>query len=131
MEWLEICECKCRVNSSVCNNKQCWNKDKCTCECKVILVIFSVDVINHVMLVNIQNKELVDVEKKQLVNLLKNVQKMLKKKYQLKYVQVNKIKVSMKEGEYGKNFMKIKFDTDDNLLLNKPLKLHYKFQICF
>ena len=40
---------------------------------------------------------------------------------------MNKIKVSMKEGEYGKNFMKIKFDTDDNLLLNKPLKLHYKF----
>ena len=32
-----------------------------------------------------------------------------------------------KEGEYGKNFMKIKFDTDDNLLLNQPLKLHNKF----
>ena len=29
-----------------------------------------------------------------------------------------------KEGEYGKDFMKIKFDTDDDLLLNKPLKLH-------
>ena len=28
------------------------------------------------------------------------------------------------EGEYGKDFMKIKFDTDDNLPLNKPLKLH-------
>ena len=28
-----------------------------------------------------------------------------------------------KEGEYGKDFMKIMFDTDDNLLLNKPLKL--------
>ena len=27
------------------------------------------------------------------------------------------------EGEYGKDFMKIKFDTDDNLPLNKPLKL--------
>ena len=26
--------------------------------------------------------------------------------------------------EYGKDFMKIKFDTDDNLLLNKTLKLH-------
>ena len=29
-----------------------------------------------------------------------------------------------KKGEYGKDFMKIKFDTDDNLPLNKPLKLH-------
>ena len=29
-----------------------------------------------------------------------------------------------KEGEYGKDFMKIKFDTDDNLPLNKQLKLH-------
>ena len=28
-----------------------------------------------------------------------------------------------KEGEYGKDFMKIMFDTDDNLLINKPLKL--------
>ena len=29
-----------------------------------------------------------------------------------------------KKGEYGKNFMKIKFNTYDNLPLNKPLKLH-------
>ena len=29
-----------------------------------------------------------------------------------------------KEYEYGKNFMKIKFDTNDNLPLNKTLKLH-------
>ena len=29
-----------------------------------------------------------------------------------------------KEGEYGKDFMKIKFDTDDNLPLNKTLKFH-------
>ena len=28
-----------------------------------------------------------------------------------------------KKGEYGKDFMKIKFDTDDNLPLNKTLKL--------
>ena len=27
-----------------------------------------------------------------------------------------------KEGEYGKDFMKIKFDTNDDLPLNKPLK---------
>ena len=29
-----------------------------------------------------------------------------------------------KEYEYGKNFMKIKFDTNDNLPLYKTLKLH-------
>ena len=29
-----------------------------------------------------------------------------------------------KNGECGKDFMKIKFNTDDNLPLNKPLKLH-------
>ena len=29
-----------------------------------------------------------------------------------------------KEGEYGKDFMKIKFDTNANLPLNKALKLH-------
>ena len=29
-----------------------------------------------------------------------------------------------KKGEHGKDFMKIKFNTDDNLPLNKPLKLH-------
>ena len=30
----------------------------------------------------------------------------------------------MREDKYGKDFMKIKFDTDHNLSLNKPLKLH-------
>ena len=29
-----------------------------------------------------------------------------------------------KKAEYSKDFMKIKFNTDDNLPLNKPLKLH-------
>ena len=29
-----------------------------------------------------------------------------------------------KKGEYGKDFMKIKFNADNNLSLNKPLKLH-------
>ena len=29
-----------------------------------------------------------------------------------------------KKGEYGKDFMKLKFNADDNLPLNKPLKLH-------
>ena len=30
----------------------------------------------------------------------------------------------VKKGEYGKDFMKVKFNTDDNLPLNRPLKLH-------
>ena len=62
----EICKCKCRLDASVCNNKQRCNGDKCRCECKElidkgymikdlfgILVTASVNVINHVILVNI------------------------------------------------------------------------------
>ena len=43
---------------------------------------------------------------------------------------MNKIKYhiqttnSGKSGEYDKNYMKIKFNSDDNLPLNKILKLH-------
>ena len=33
-EWHKTCKCKCRSNSSVCNNKQKWNEDKCRCECR-------------------------------------------------------------------------------------------------
>ena len=33
-------------------------------------------------------------------------------------------KVNNKPGEYGKDFMKIKFNSDDNLPLNKTLKIH-------
>ena len=33
-EWHETGKRKCRLNASVCNNKQCWNKDKCRCESK-------------------------------------------------------------------------------------------------
>ena len=29
-----------------------------------------------------------------------------------------------RKGEYGKDFMKVRFNTDDNFPLNKPLKLH-------
>ena len=31
---------------------------------------------------------------------------------------------SSKKGEHGKDFMEIKFNTDDNLALNKPLNLY-------
>ena len=66
IKWHETCKCKCRLDASVCNNKQRWNDDKCRCECKElidkvcvindlfgILVIVSVNAINHVMLENI------------------------------------------------------------------------------
>ena len=32
--------------------------------------------------------------------------------------------MTVKKDEYDKNVLKVKFNTDDNLLLNKPLKLH-------
>ena len=36
-EWHETCKCKFRLDSSVCNNKQRWNEDKCRCECKELI----------------------------------------------------------------------------------------------
>ena len=32
IEWHETCKCKCRLDTSVCNNKQRWNEDKCRYE---------------------------------------------------------------------------------------------------
>ena len=37
IEWHERCKSKCRSNSSVCNNKQGWNDDKCRCDCKELI----------------------------------------------------------------------------------------------
>ena len=37
-EWHETCKCKCRLDSSVCTNKQRWNEDKCRCECREELI---------------------------------------------------------------------------------------------
>ena len=34
LEWDETCKCECIFGANVCNNKQCWNNDKCGCECK-------------------------------------------------------------------------------------------------
>ena len=33
----EKCKCKCRLNASVCNNKQRWTDDKCRCEYKELI----------------------------------------------------------------------------------------------
>ena len=62
----ETCNCKCRLDVIVCNNKQCWNEDKFRCECKELVdkgichkrfiwnpSNLECNVINHVMLENI------------------------------------------------------------------------------
>ena len=74
---MEMCKCKCRLDVSVCNNKQRWNDDKCRCECKAlidkvyllkdqfgVLVTVGVNVINHVMLGNIQTMKILSAGKK-------------------------------------------------------------------
>ena len=33
----KTCKCTCRLDASVCNNKQRWNVDKCRCECKKLI----------------------------------------------------------------------------------------------
>ena len=64
IEWHETCKWKFRFEHSVCNNKQRWNDDKCSCECKElvdkgvwnlfgILVIMNANVIDPVILVSI------------------------------------------------------------------------------
>ena len=35
--WHKTCRWKCRLDASVCNNKERWNKDKCRCECKELI----------------------------------------------------------------------------------------------
>ena len=35
--WHEACRCKCRLDASVCNSRQHWDKGKCKCECKELI----------------------------------------------------------------------------------------------
>ena len=37
IKWYETCKCKCRLDASICNNKQRWNDDKCRRECKELI----------------------------------------------------------------------------------------------
>ena len=37
IKWHETCKCECRLDTSVCNDKQHWNDDKCQCECKGLI----------------------------------------------------------------------------------------------
>ena len=34
IKWHKTCKYKCRIDASICNNKQRWNDDKCRCEFK-------------------------------------------------------------------------------------------------
>ena len=34
ISWHETCACKCRLDASVCNDRQHWSNDKCSSECK-------------------------------------------------------------------------------------------------
>ena len=37
IKWYKTCKCKCRVDASICNNKQRWKEDKCKCERKELI----------------------------------------------------------------------------------------------
>ena len=37
IEWHKTCKCRCRLDASICNNKQRWNDEKCRCECKELI----------------------------------------------------------------------------------------------
>ena len=37
VKWHETCKCRCRLDASICNNKQRWNDDKCRCEFKELI----------------------------------------------------------------------------------------------
>ena len=37
IKWHETCKCKCRLDASICNNRQHWNDDKWRCECKELI----------------------------------------------------------------------------------------------
>ena len=37
IKWHETCKCECRLDTSVCNDKQRQNNDKCRCECKELI----------------------------------------------------------------------------------------------
>ena len=37
IKWHEACKCKCRLDASICNNKQRWNNDNSRCECRELI----------------------------------------------------------------------------------------------
>ena len=66
IKWHQTCKWEYKFWANVCNNKQCWNKDKCRCGCKELIdkgvfdkgfiwnpMIVSVNLIKRVMVENI------------------------------------------------------------------------------
>ena len=37
VKWHETCKYICRLDGIICNTKQQWSKNKCTCECKELI----------------------------------------------------------------------------------------------
>ena len=37
IKWHETCKCKCSLDESFGNNKQCWNNDKCRRKCEELI----------------------------------------------------------------------------------------------
>ena len=37
IKWHKTCKGKCRLDASICNNKQRWNYENCRCECKELI----------------------------------------------------------------------------------------------
>ena len=109
IEWHETCKCECKFGANVCNNKECWNKDKCRCESKElidngvcnlfgILVTVSVNVIKRMMLVNIQTKKIVSAEKKLVAPLIEECTETAEK------VKLAKITLAENENSYKCSF---------------------------
>ena len=76
IKWHETCKCECRLDASVCHNKQWWMMINLGANVKNwlikvyeikdmlrILLIVNVTMINHAMLVNIWIMKIVNVEK--------------------------------------------------------------------
>ena len=78
-KWHETCKGECRLDATVCNNKQLWNNDKYRFECQELIdkgkcdkeFIWNpsnVNVINHVMLENNWIIKIVNVKKDYLIS---------------------------------------------------------------
>ena len=37
IKWHKTCKYRCKLDASICNNKQRWSKDKCRGECKELI----------------------------------------------------------------------------------------------
>ena len=88
IEQHETCKCKCRFKSSVYNNKQRWNDDKCRYKYKELIdkavsnkgfIWNPSNCYKFCDLVSIQTIKIVSTKKGQQINQLKNVLKILMK----------------------------------------------------